>query len=46
MQAADRYDPEKGATFEQFAWTRVAGAITDEIRRGDFAPRSLRRAGP
>jgi RNA polymerase sigma factor for flagellar operon FliA len=44
MQAADRYNPEKGATFEQYAWTRVAGAITDEIRRGDFAPRSLRRA--
>jgi len=44
MQAADRFDPEKGATFEQFAWTRVSGAITDEIRRGDFAPRSLRRA--
>lgn len=44
MQAADRFDPDKGATFEQYAWTRVSGAITDEIRRGDFAPRSLRRA--
>ena len=44
MQAADRYNPDKGATFEQFAWTRVSGAITDEIRRGDLAPRSLRRA--
>jgi RNA polymerase sigma factor for flagellar operon FliA len=44
MQAADRYNPDRGATFEQFAWTRVSGAITDEIRRGDFAPRSLRRA--
>jgi len=39
----DRYDPEKGATLEQFAWTRIHGAILDELRRQDWAPRSLRR---
>jgi RNA polymerase sigma factor for flagellar operon FliA len=39
----DRYDPEKGATLEQFAWTRIHGAVLDELRRQDWAPRSLRR---
>jgi RNA polymerase sigma factor FliA len=44
IRSIDRYDPEKGATLEQFAWTRVQGAVLDELRRHDWAPRSLRRA--
>jgi RNA polymerase sigma factor for flagellar operon FliA len=43
VSAVDRFDPAKGATFEQFAWTRVGGAIVDELRRLDWAPRSVRR---
>jgi RNA polymerase sigma factor FliA len=43
IAAIDRYDPEKGATLEQFAWTRIHGAILDELRRQDWAPRSVRR---
>ena len=43
ITAIDRYDPEKGATLEQFAWTRIHGAVLDELRRQDWAPRSLRR---
>jgi len=43
ITAIDRYDPEKGATLEQFAWTRIHGAILDELRRQDWAPRSVRR---
>jgi len=43
IKAIDRYDPEKGATLEQFAWTRIHGAVIDELRRSDWAPRSLRR---
>ncbi len=43
MRAIDRYDPERGATLEQFAWTRIHGAVLDELRRTDWAPRSLRR---
>lgn len=39
----ERFDPDKGATLEQFAWTRIHGAILDELRRRDWAPRSLRR---
>ena len=35
IKAIDRYDPEKGATLEQFAWTRIHGAVIDELRRGD-----------
>ena len=45
IAAVDRFDPVKGATFEQYAWTRVSGAIMDELRRQDWAPRSLRRNG-
>ena len=43
IRSVDRYDPGKGATLEQFAWTRIHGAVLDELRRNDWAPRSLRR---
>jgi len=43
INSIDRYDPEKGATLEQYAWTRIHGAVLDELRRQDWAPRSLRR---
>src|SRR6185312_12927569 len=35
INSIDRYDPEKGATLEQFAWTRIHGAVLDELRRQD-----------
>jgi RNA polymerase sigma factor for flagellar operon FliA len=43
IQSIERYDPEKGATLEQYAWTRIHGAVLDELRRQDWAPRSVRR---
>jgi len=43
IEAIDRFDPSKGATFEQYAWTRIAGAVIDELRRQDWASRSVRR---
>jgi RNA polymerase sigma factor for flagellar operon FliA len=43
IQSIDRYDPAKGATLEQYAWTRIHGAVLDELRRMDWAPRSVRR---
>jgi RNA polymerase sigma factor for flagellar operon FliA len=43
IHSIERYDPEKGATLEQYAWTRIHGAVLDELRRQDWAPRSLRR---
>lgn len=41
--AIDRYEPDKGATLEQFVWTRIQGAVLDDLRKLDWAPRSLRR---
>ncbi len=43
IHSIERYDPSKGATLEQYAWTRIHGAVLDELRRHDWAPRSLRR---
>src|SRR5689334_22670205 len=43
MHSIERYDPTKGATLEQYAWTRIHGAVLDELRRRDWAPRSVRR---
>ena len=45
IEAVDRFDPAKGAGFEQYAWTRVAGALVDELRKQDWASRSVRREG-
>jgi len=42
VEAVDRFDPVKGATFEQYAWMRVTGAIVDELRRLDRVSRSSR----
>src|SRR3954462_2909840 len=43
ITSIDRYDPSKGATLEQYLWTRIHGAVLDELRRQDWAPRSVRR---
>ena len=38
IRSIDRYDPKKGAMLEQFAWSRIHGAVLDELRRNDWAP--------
>ncbi len=43
IRCGDRYDPEIGSTLEAYIWTRVQGAILDELRRDDFVPRAVRR---
>ena len=43
LEAARKYDGEKGASFETYAGIRIRGAMLDEIRRGDWAPRSVHR---
>jgi RNA polymerase sigma factor for flagellar operon FliA len=43
IAALDHYDPDKGAGLEPYLWTRIHGAVLDELRRRDWAPRSLRR---
>ncbi len=43
LEAAKRYDAGKGASFETYAGIRIRGAIIDEVRRGDWTPRSVHR---
>ena len=43
LEAAKKYDSTKGASFETFAGIRIRGAMLDEIRKGDWGPRSVYR---
>ena len=43
LEAAQKYDASHGASFETYAGIRIRGAIVDEMRRGDWAPRSVHR---
>ncbi len=43
LEAAAKYDGSKGATFETYAGIRIRGAMLDEIRKGDWAPRSVHK---
>ncbi|WMC11383.1 RNA polymerase sigma factor FliA [Oceanimonas pelagia] len=45
LEAAKNFDASKGASFETFAGIRIRGAMLDEIRRGDWVPRSVHRNG-
>lgn len=45
LEALKKYDPCKGASFETYAGIRIRGAIIDEVRRGDWTPRSVHRNG-
>lgn len=42
VEAADAFDPTRGLKFSTFAYTRIRGAILDELRRMDFLPRGRR----
>ncbi|CAI3796421.1 MULTISPECIES: RNA polymerase sigma factor FliA [Rheinheimera] len=43
IEAAKNFDGSKGASFETFAGIRIRGSMLDEIRRGDWTPRSVHR---
>ncbi len=43
LEASKNFDATKGASFETFAGIRIRGAMIDEIRRGDWVPRSVHR---
>jgi|TARA_R110002096_G_scaffold5085_35_gene23792 RNA polymerase sigma factor for flagellar operon FliA len=43
LEAARNYDASQGASFETYAGIRIRGSMLDEIRKGDWAPRSLHR---
>ena len=44
VEAAARYDEERGVPFDRWAALRIRGAILDAVRALDFAPRTLRAA--
>lgn len=43
LEAAAKYDGGRGASFETYAGIRIRGAMIDEVRRGDWAPRSVHK---
>lgn len=43
ITSADAFDPSLGVPFGAYARRRITGAFADELRSGDWAPRSVRR---
>ncbi|MDX1589321.1 MAG: RNA polymerase sigma factor FliA [Oleiphilaceae bacterium] len=43
LEAASKFESSHGASFETYAGIRIRGAIVDEIRKGDWVPRSVHR---
>ncbi len=43
LHAVERFDAMQGATFATYAVQRIRGAMLDELRGRDWAPRSVRR---
>jgi len=43
LEAARNFDATKGASFETFVGIRIRGAMLDELRKGDWTPRSVHR---
>ena len=43
IEAARQYSNDKGASFETYAGIRIRGAMLDELRKSDWAPRSVHR---
>ena len=43
LEAARKYDAGKGASFETYAGIRIRGAMLDDVRKDDWAPRSVHR---
>jgi len=43
LEASRKYDSAQGASFETYAGIRIRGAMLDELRRNDWAPKSVHR---
>lgn len=43
LEAIKHYDAGQGASFETYAGIRIRGAMLDELRRADWAPRSVHK---
>jgi RNA polymerase sigma factor for flagellar operon FliA len=44
LRAASRYDAARGASFRGYCALRIRGAVLDELRRWDWAPRSVHKS--
>jgi len=43
LEASGKFDDSKGASFETYAGIRIRGAMIDDIRKGDWVPRSVHK---
>ncbi len=43
LEASKKYDANQGASFETYAGIRIRGSMLDELRRNDWAPKSVHR---
>jgi RNA polymerase sigma factor (sigma-70 family) len=43
LRAASRYDATRGASFRGYCAVRIRGTVLDELRRWDWAPRSVHK---
>ncbi len=43
IEASRSFDATQGASFETYASIRIRGAMLDELRKGDWVPRSVHR---
>ena len=43
LEAYDNFDATQGASFKTYAGIRIRGAMLDEVRGNDWAPRSVRK---
>ncbi len=43
LDAIKRFDSSKGASFDTYAGIRIRGAMVDDVRKGEWAPRSVHR---
>lgn len=41
LEAANNFDPSRGASFETYAGIRIRGSMLDDIRKHDWTPRSV-----
>jgi RNA polymerase sigma factor for flagellar operon FliA len=44
LKAASRYDAARGASFRGYCAVRIRGAVLDELRRWEWAPRSVHKS--
>jgi RNA polymerase sigma factor FliA len=41
LEAASKFDPSRGASFDTYAGIRIRGAMLDDVRKQDWTPRSV-----